>query len=71
MSWFVTKDYYLKKTPQTKTNIIDLYDVDTAKAWSMLKNGMMKKQGFEAWFTIHSSIHKPIRDDKGVIVNNT
>lgn len=70
MSWYVTDDYYLKKTPQTKTNIIDLYDVGTDKAWEMLKNGMMNKKGFEAWFNIHGTIHKPIREDKKEYIND-
>lgn len=63
MSWYVSDDYFLRKTPQAVKGQIDLYDVGTDKAWEMLKNGMMNKKAFEAWFNIHGSIHKPVRDD--------
>lgn len=64
MSWYVTDDCYLRKSPKAEKGQIDLYEVDTLKLWDMMKNGQMNKKGFDAWFNIHGSIHKPIRDDK-------
>lgn len=63
MTWFLTPDDFLKKTPQTNSekHIIDLYEVTPQKMWDMIHNGQVDHKAFKAWFEIHSSAEIPKR----------